>query len=146
MSAEKKAVVTGRASTKHIRISPRKLRLVIDTVRYIPVNEAFYRLRMMKQKGAKLVEKTLKGAVASAKGFKLDEDRLFISEIKADVGPMFKRFMARSMGRADRLVKRTAHLTVVVSEGKKNVQPPVVEKADAEVKTKTKSKKLAKSK
>lgn len=63
-----------------------------------------------------MVLKTLKSAEANAKVKKMDENRLFIREIKADGGPTLKRYMPRSMGRADVILKRMAHLTVVLAE------------------------------
>lgn len=105
-----------RAITKYLRISPRKLRLVIDTVRSKPVSNALAILANLKHKGARLVEKTLKSAQANAQVKKMDENRLYIRQIKADNGPTMKRYMPRSMGRADVILKRMAHLTVVLGE------------------------------
>ena len=105
-----------KAITKYIRISPRKMRLVINTVRRKPVANAFAILEHLKKKAARLAFKTLKSAVANAKVKKMDEARLYVREIKADGGPSLKRYMSRSMGRADVILKRMTHLTVVVSE------------------------------
>jgi large subunit ribosomal protein L22 len=106
-----------RALTKHIRIAPRKMRLVIDTIRRQPAQEAVGILMLLKKKGAKLAVKTLKSAIANAKNLGLNENRLYVSNVRADGGPVFKRFLTRSMGRADKLLKRTTHLTVEVREG-----------------------------
>jgi large subunit ribosomal protein L22 len=57
--------------------------------------------------------------VANAKVLGMDENRLYVSDVRANGGPVFKRFMSRSMGRADRLLKRTTHLSLAVSEGQK---------------------------
>ncbi|MBI1978011.1 MAG: 50S ribosomal protein L22 [Candidatus Omnitrophica bacterium] len=127
-----------KAITRYLRVSPRKLRLVIDTVRYKPVTTAFAVLSTLKQKGAKLVAKTLKSAQANAKVKKMDENRLFIREIKADGGPSLKRYMPRSMGRADVILKRMSHLTVVLGEKE---LPVSAAKTDTQ-ETKTKSKKI----
>ena len=105
-----------KAITKYIRMSPRKMRLVIDTVRYKPVANAIAILDHLKKKGAEFASKTLKSAVANAKVKKMDEERLFVSKIWADGGPTLKRHMSRSMGRADMILKRSTHLTVVVGE------------------------------
>jgi len=105
-----------KAITKYIRISPRKMRIVIDTVRYKPVSNAFAILDHLKKKAARLASKTLKSAVANAKVKKMDETRLYVSQIKADGAPTLKRHMSRSMGRADVILKRMTHLTVVVGE------------------------------
>jgi large subunit ribosomal protein L22 len=116
--------VKARALIKYLRIAPRKVRIVIDTVRDKPVREALYRLQAINKKAARLAEEAVKSALANAKVLKMDEDRLVVSEIKADGGPTFKRFMSRSMGRADRILKRTTHLTVVLEESAKKVAPP----------------------
>ena len=105
-----------KAITRYLRVSPRKLRLVIDTVRSKPVLNAFAILANLKNKGAKMVIKTLKSAQANAQVKKMDENRLYIREIKADGGPTMKRYMPRSMGRADVILKRMAHLTVILGE------------------------------
>ena len=104
------------AITRYLRISPRKLRLVIDTIRYKPVPNAFAILHNLKKKGSEMVAKTLKSAEANAKVKKMDENRLYVQEIKADGGPSLKRYMPRSMGRADVILKRMSHLTVVLGE------------------------------
>ena len=105
-----------RSIVRYLRISPRKLRLVIDTVRYKPVSTAFAILTTLKKKGAPLVEKALKSAQANAKVKKMDENRLYIREIRADGAPSLKRYMPRSMGRADVILKRSSHLQIVLGE------------------------------
>lgn len=110
-----------KATTRYIRISPRKLRLVVDTVRSKPVSSAFSILEHLKKKGARLVAKTLKSAQANARVKKMDDQRLYIREIKADEGPTLKRYMSRSMGRADVILKRMAHLTIVLDERERPV-------------------------
>ena len=104
------------AKVKYLRISPRKVRLVINAVRYKHPETAYGILMNFKKKAARMVEKIIKTAVANAKVLGMDEKRLYISDIRADGGPVFKRFMSRSMGRADRILKRTTHLSVVLSE------------------------------
>ncbi|MDD5225625.1 MAG: 50S ribosomal protein L22 [Candidatus Omnitrophica bacterium] len=106
-----------RAVTKHLRIAPRKMRLVIDSIRRQPAHVAVGNLMLLKKKGAKLAVKTLKSAIANAKNLGLNENRLYVSNVRADGGPVFKRFLTRSMGRADKILKRTTHLTVEVREG-----------------------------
>ncbi|OGW80125.1 MAG: 50S ribosomal protein L22 [Omnitrophica bacterium RIFCSPLOWO2_12_FULL_44_17] len=118
-----------KAVTKHIRISPRKLRLVVDTIRYKSVPAAYGVLQNLNKKGSPIVEKTLKSAHANAKVKKMDETRLYVAKIFADGGPVMKRYMERSMGRADVVLKRTAHLTVVLKE-KDMAKRPKVEIAE----------------
>ncbi len=74
-----------------------------------------------------MVAKTLKSAAANAKVKKMDEARLFVREIKADGGPSLKRYMPRSMGRADVILKRMSHLTVVIGERDIPVAPKKTE-------------------
>lgn len=126
-----------RALTKHIRIAPRKMRLVIDTIRKQPALEAVGILMLLKKKGAKLAVKTLKSAIANAKNLGLNENRLYVSNVRADGGPVFKRFLTRSMGRADKLLKRTTHLTVEVREGFKVWGGRAPEDSKAKTKKKT---------
>ncbi len=104
------------AVTRYLRISPRKLRLVTRAITRKPVAEAFATLKALDKKGARLVEKTLKSAHANAKVKKMDESKLYVRKVFADDGPTFKRFMSRSMGRADLMLKRTSHLSIVLAE------------------------------
>ena len=113
---EKPAPKTVKSVSRYLRIGPRKIRLIIDTVRYKHPEEAFKILMGFRRKSARLTEKVLKSAVANAKDLGLDESRLYISDIRADVGPIMKRFIARSMGRGDRILKRTTHLSLTLKE------------------------------
>lgn len=110
-----------RAITRYMRISPRKVRLVVDTIRSKPVAHAHAILSNLNKKAARLVEKTLKSAEANAKAKKMDAARLYIREIRADGGPMLKRYLPRAMGRADVILKRTTHLNVVLAEHQRRV-------------------------
>ena len=112
-----------RAIVRYLRISPRKVRLVVNAIRRKPVGTAFSILTVLKKKAARLVEKGLTSAVANAKVKGLDQTRLVVSQIKADGGPVMKRFMARSMGRADQILKRSTHLTIILSEGDRSFGP-----------------------
>ena len=89
---------------------------LLDTVRNQPPHRAFATLMTLKQKGARITEKVLKSAVANSKVLGLDEDKLYIADIRADAGPILKRFQPRSMGRADRILKRTSHLSLTLKE------------------------------
>ncbi|MBI4398550.1 MAG: 50S ribosomal protein L22 [Candidatus Omnitrophica bacterium] len=101
---------------KYVRMAPRKVRLVLTAIKNKPAYMALSHLRFLNKKGARIVEKVLKSAIASAKEKKMDEDRIFVKEVRADGGPNFKRIMTRSMGRADRIVKRTTHISLVLGE------------------------------
>lgn len=135
-----------KAIGKYLRISPRKVRLVLDTIRRKEVDNAFAILANLNKKAARLTEKVLKSAVANAKEKKMSEEALFVSEAKADGGPTFKRYMARAMGRADRILKRTTHITLKVSEKEKKVKPVKAEQSKETKKKLKKTKKKTESK
>jgi large subunit ribosomal protein L22 len=105
---------------KHAHISPEKCRLFADTVRGKRVGLALSQLRFMPKKGADLVLKALESAVANAEhNHGADIDELKVSAIMIDAAPLMKRFHARAKGRGNRIVKRTSHITVHVSDGRK---------------------------
>jgi large subunit ribosomal protein L22 len=109
-----------RAIARHVRMSPRKVRLVVDQIRGKPVNEAYALLQFSKKGASEPVGKTLRSAVANAQvksqdeGAVLDVDDLFIREAFVDEGPTLRRWRARAQGRASPIRKRTSHITVVV--------------------------------
>ena len=105
-----------KAVAKYIRISPRKARQVVDLIRGKSVAEAYAILKFTPNKGAELVEKVLKSAVANAENnFDLDVEDLYVSEAYVNEGPTLKRFRPRAKGSASPTNKRTSHITVVVS-------------------------------
>jgi large subunit ribosomal protein L22 len=109
------------AKLRYARISPQKCRLVADVVRGKPVGNALSTLKYMPKKGAKLVHKVLKSAVDNAENNNgADVDELKVHRIQVDAAPQFKRFAARAKGRGTRIIKRNSHITVVVSDGKKD--------------------------
>ncbi len=106
-----------RAVAKRLRISPQKARRVADQVRGKPVAAAIDILNFSNQKGALLVRKVLESAIANAENNEgADVDELRIQEIFVDEGRSMKRTMPRAKGRADRITKRTSHITVTVSD------------------------------
>jgi large subunit ribosomal protein L22 len=106
-----------RAKTRHLMISPRKLRLVCDQVRGLDAQQAQTVLRFTPHKGAGLIQKTLASALANAENnFNLDPSEMYIAQIFADEGPRLKRFKAGARGRYKPRVKRTSHLTVILAE------------------------------
>ena len=108
------------AKFRYAHISPQKCRLIADVVRGKNVGLALSTLRFMPKKGAELVLKTLESAVANAEhNHGADIDELKISRIEIDEAPQQKRFAARSKGRGNRIVKRSSHITVHVSDGRK---------------------------
>jgi large subunit ribosomal protein L22 len=112
-------MVQAHATAKYVRTSAQKAGLVLDLIRGVDVNGALATLRFSRKKIAKDIEKVLKSAIANAQqaeGFGGDVDRLFVKECFADQGPSMKRVRPAPMGRAFRVQKRTAHLTVGVQE------------------------------
>jgi large subunit ribosomal protein L22 len=107
-----------KAITKLVRIAPTKVRPVMDLVRGKPVDRALAILRYMPHKAAREVARTIQSAAANAENnFEMDPDELVVKTIFADEGPAFKRTMPRARGRADRIRKRTTHITVIVDDG-----------------------------
>jgi len=107
-----------KAVSKYLMGSPFKIRPVADLIRRRPYPEAMSLLENMPHKGARLIRKTVKSAASNAlSGNKqLDEDMLYVKEITVDEGPRMKRVWFRARGRADMLLKRLCHITVVVDE------------------------------
>ena len=109
-----------RAVAKYVRMSPRKVRLVVDQIRGKGVNDAYAILQFSKKGAAEPVGKTLRSAVANAqeKAMSADEtldvDELFIREAFVDEGPTLRRWRAAAQGRAAPRRRRTSHITVVV--------------------------------
>src|SRR5262245_36601359 len=107
-----------KAITKNVRISPLKVRQVMDEIRGKPVDRAIAMLRYMPQKAAREVASTIKSAAANAEhNFEMEPSALVVKTIYADQGPVLKRFMPRARGRADRIRKPTTHITVIVDDG-----------------------------
>lgn len=106
-----------KAVTKYARISPDKVRMIIGDIKGKPVELSLSRLKFMPQKAAAIIEKTLRSAVANADhNSGLDIDSLIVRNITVDQGPSLKRFRARARGRGARILKKSSHITVVVSE------------------------------
>jgi large subunit ribosomal protein L22 len=93
-------------------VAPRKVRLVADQVRGMQVGDALAMLKFTPQAAAKPLAKLLRSAVANAenKGGRVDVDALFVKTLNVDQGPKMRRFMARAMGRANRVEKKTSHV------------------------------------
>jgi large subunit ribosomal protein L22 len=106
-----------RAISKDTGISPRKMALLVDMVRGKKVDEALSILRFAPTPHAKIVAKTIKSAAANAENnYQMTPTDLKIVKITADEARMLKRFRARARGRANQILKRSSHITVVVSE------------------------------
>ena len=107
-----------KAQSKHLMISPSKLRRVANVIRLKPYSEAIAILDSLPQKGATFLEKTVKAAAANAifQNKNLDEDMLYIKEVQINEGPRMKRLWARARGKRDILLRRMSHIYVVVDE------------------------------
>jgi large subunit ribosomal protein L22 len=107
-----------KAITRNIRISPTKVRPVIDLVRGKKVDLALSILEYVPHKAAREIARTIKSAAANAENnFDMSKEDLVVKTIYADAGPILKRIMPRARGRADRIDKRTSHITVIVDDG-----------------------------
>ncbi len=107
-----------RAVKRHVRISPYKVRRIIDLVRGKPVDEALAILKYMPHKAAREVTYIIKSAVANAEhNYDMETDGLVIKTIYANEGPRFKRYLPRARGRVDLMRKPTTHITVIVDDG-----------------------------
>ncbi|AMF96010.1 50S ribosomal protein L22 [Vibrio fluvialis] len=107
------------ALAKHnfARISPQKARLVADQIRGKSVDQALQVLTFSNKKAAELIKKVLESAIANAEHNEgADIDDLRVAKIFVDEGPVMKRIMPRAKGRADRILKRSSHITVVVAD------------------------------
>jgi len=114
----RKQIMGYRASVPFQRVSATKVRRIADNVRRKPYVEAMALLGVLPHKGARLLSKLIQSAAANAlaKNKNLDEQMLYVKELLIDVGPSMKRMWARGRGRADRLIKRSCHISVVVDE------------------------------
>ena len=107
-----------KAISKFLIVSPYKIRPVADLIRRKPYPEAVSILENMPHKGARLIRKTMVSAASNAlnQNKQLEEDMLYVKEVKIDEGPRMKRVWFRARGRADMLLKRLCHITVVIDE------------------------------
>ncbi len=107
-----------RASLRHLRMAPRKVRLVVDMIRGKGVEEALNILTFSPRRAAAPVAKLLKSAVANAdtQGEDVDLDKLFVSSVFVDEGATWRRWLPRAMGRATRIRKRTSHITLELGQ------------------------------
>ncbi|MDD5589840.1 MAG: 50S ribosomal protein L22 [Candidatus Portnoybacteria bacterium] len=106
-----------KASLNNLRISARKARLVADMIRGMDAGQAQARLRFVSKRSADPILRLLNSALGNAKNnFNLDEKNLFISKLTVDSGTSLKRWMPRAMGRATPILKRTAHINLILDE------------------------------
>lgn len=106
-----------RAVARHIRISPRKARQVIDLIRGKHVEEALAILKFTPKGASPIIEKVVRSAMANAENnYDMDVDSLYVAECYVDQGPTLKRIRPRARGMANRIRKRTSHITVILRE------------------------------
>ncbi|RLC38325.1 50S ribosomal protein L22 [Candidatus Falkowbacteria bacterium] len=106
-----------KATVKYIKISPRKVRLVVDVIRGLKVDKALDQLNFLNKKAVRPIEKLINSAVANAENnFELEKDNLFIKEIKVNEGPTLHRWKPRARGRATPIRKRTSHICLALGE------------------------------
>ncbi len=124
---------TSKAKLRFLRMSPRKVRLVVDLVRGLDVDKALAQLRFSQKDAARPVRKLIESAVANAvNNHKLNRESLFVESIAVDQGPTIKRFRPRAFGRATMIRKRMSHITLTLAEREgKVVEKPVTEKKAA---------------
>ena len=106
-----------RAYLRNVRISPRKVQIVLDLIRNKPTDVALATLRLTPKAASPILEKLLKSAIANAdNNHNMNKDNLYVAECFVTPGPIMKRVMPRSHGRAFRIMKRTSHITIVLRE------------------------------
>lgn len=105
-----------KATIYNLRITPRKVRLVSDTLKGKSVNDSMAQLQLMPWRSVLSISKLLKSAVANAKNKNMDVSKLFIESITVNQGPMLKRSLPRAQGRATPIQKKMSHLSVTLGE------------------------------
>ena len=110
------------AKLRYLRITPRKVRVVADLIRGKNVSQALAQLAFVEKRAAEPVAKLLRSAVANAeqasKDKSLDVDSLRVKELMVDQGPSLRRYMPRAMGRAFKILKKTSHISLTISDEK----------------------------
>jgi large subunit ribosomal protein L22 len=111
-----------KAQARYLRISPFKMRLIINLVKGENAKKAMSILDLSSHKGAYYLKKLLKSAIANAKNKGYEDDKLFISKSVANPGPMLKRYRAASFGRATTIRKRTSHVLIELDSPEKMIE------------------------
>lgn len=106
------------AKLNYLRIAPRKMRLVADSIKRLPANEAEAQLIINPKKAAESLLKLLRSAIANSKQQGLKLENLFVKEARVDQGPMLKKYMPRAQGRATMIQKKTSHISLILAESK----------------------------
>lgn len=124
-----------KAVARFVRITPRKVKIVLDLIRGKSTREALAILENTKKRAAPVVNKLMRSAISNAKFKGLEEEGLYISRIFVADGPSWKRFRANAFGRGSRILKRTSHITVELDR-KKSIPKPSREIQVKKIKTK----------
>lgn len=112
------------AKLKYLKISPRKVRLVANLIKGLPVNEAEAQLLMLPHRANQPILKLLRSAVANAKhNQQINPDRLWIKNIRVDQGPRLKRWRTRARGASSLIEKKSSHVTLFLEESEKEILP-----------------------
>jgi large subunit ribosomal protein L22 len=132
-----------KAHVRHLRMSPRKVRLVADLIRGMSVEPALSQLRFMSKAAALPIRKLLDSAIANAThNHQLEKNSLFVKAIMVNQGPVLKRWRPRAMGSAAPILKRTCHITIVLD----SKEPSATKTVEAKSKKKAAKKPAAKKK
>ncbi len=116
--------LVGKATARYVRMSPTKIRRVVDLIRGLPASDAQAIVKFDPHAAAEPVGKVLASAIANAENnFNLDPETLVVSRAFVDEGPTLKRFQPRAQGRAFRIRKRTSHITIEVESVERAVRP-----------------------
>lgn len=109
--------IEAKAIARHIRIAPRKIRVVIDLIRGRNIGDAYATLKFTPKIGSEILLKLLESAVANAEhNYDMNSDKLYVAAAYVDQGPTLKRIHPRSRGQAFKILKRSSHVTLVVKE------------------------------
>jgi len=135
-----------RAEAKYVRISPTKVRPVIELIKGQGAKQAILNLELVNKRGAHYLRKVIHSALANAKNKGYQEEKVFILRAIANPGPALKRYRAASFGRATLIKKRTSHILVELDSREKHDLPKVKEAAPVKSRKKTAVRKTAKKK
>ncbi|MDI6717510.1 MAG: 50S ribosomal protein L22 [Patescibacteria group bacterium] len=135
------------AKLNYLKMAPRKVRLIANLVKKMPVEEAKAQLILNPKRASEPILRLLRSAIANAKSNKMNPDALIIKEITVNGGPMLKRWLPRAQGRATPLQKKSSHITIVLTESEKTATPRFkIEERVLEKKTEIAKKKSEKMK
>ena len=104
------------AKVTYVRIAPRKVKIVLDLIRKQPTDKAMAILKYTPKAACEVLAKLLKSAIANAENKDMDTTRLYVAECYVGQGPTLKRIRPRAQGRANRINKKTSHITLVLKE------------------------------